>query len=239
MPVTEIDLRRLPTVPPSWPLAEDTTDTAPLHGVYAEAVDLLARFHAESKAIDDPGTELFHRLSPAGRADARRDLADRALAQLTKLRARPAVEAAPKKILSEYQTVRHASALGKPADAVAAIQARELRDWYAGLDESERLRARRHAVAAGDAALLSALLSPPSPAMQLVPEAERPAIELTVIEQHDPARFAALRRLELAVRCLDETLARIEVYIAQAGGVRLAAQPVAYTPVLAGFPPAA
>jgi hypothetical protein len=235
----DIDLRRLPTVPPSWPLTEDTTATTPLHSVYNEAAQLLADFHAKSQGIDDPGTEMFRRLTPTGRLEERRALAERTLEGMAKLRARPAVALAPQRILSEYHTVRHASALGKPVDAVAALQARELRDWYANLDESRQLQARRHAVAAGDAALLSAILSPPSPAMQLVPEAERHAIEQAVIELHSPERFAELRAFELAYRCLDETFSRFEVYIAQAGGVKLAAAPVAYVPVLIGFPQAA
>lgn len=236
---TVVNLHRLPTVPPSWPVSEDTTDTRPLFGIYSEAISLLERFHADFQEIDAPGGDAFRKLTPAGRTDAKRELAERALAAMRALRARPAFAKAGDGIRAEYHTVRASAPVGVPADAVAALQAREIRDWYRSLDAHEALRVRRHALAVGDAALIAALLGVPSPAMALIPEGEAKSMEQTVIQRSSPERFEYLRAWELAYRAVEETLDRFERYIAGAGSVELPYPPAAYVPILSGLPPAA
>ncbi|MCL4837514.1 MAG: hypothetical protein KJ058_06095 [Thermoanaerobaculia bacterium] len=241
--MTEIlDLSRRPIGLIGWPVANETAETRPLFGIYSEAGALLERFHAEHKAIDEPGSEMHQKLSPVGRRDAQRELAERALEQLAKLRLRPAFAQAPDRIRAEYLTARNASALTKTTDAVSALRAREVRDWYRGLDASAALNVRRHAVAAGDTALLSALLDTPSPAMRLIPDAEAATIEAVILERSNPARFADLRSYELAYRAAAETLDRVESFVATTGGVRPPSTSPGYVPIipiLAGLPPAA
>ena len=198
----------------TWPaaLCEPKPDSA-AHGLWT--IGEIARNAVEELLREKPRLLNDTDLSDEGR---RKKLAALARAKAEKLvELRPRVNGA----MDDARRMEHELA-GTAApianDAAGAIREAEIRTWFRGLGESERLGVLRAASDSDDYDTLRAVYSGPR-AMNLIPETLRPTVEQALLRGKDPEKLQRMRDLRLAARYADEALSFAKAAILREGGI--------------------